>query len=83
MNQTEFKIAQIRKGVSKEEMAKALGINIATLYRKINGETDFTLSELKKLKAVLELSNDDVDRIFFSCELTEMQEAETTNKKGA
>ena len=74
MNPTEFKVAQIRSGHSKEDIAAALGINIATLYRKINGESDFTLSELKRLKEILGLSNDDVYRIFFGGELAEMQE---------
>lgn len=74
MNPTEFKVAQIRAGVSKEEIAVALGINIATLYRKINGESDFSLSELQKLKKLFNLSNEDIDRIFFSDILTETQE---------
>ena len=74
MNPTEFKIAQIRAGVSKEDLAKELCINPTTVYRKFNGESDFTLSELKVLKKVLKLSNEDVDRIFFSDSLTETQE---------
>lgn len=74
VNPTEFKIAQIRAGVSKEEIAKELGINITTLYRKINGESDFTLSELKQLKRMLGMTKDDVDCIFFSESLTETQE---------
>ncbi len=78
MNPIEFKIAQIRAGVSKEDIAKYLGINPATVYRKFNGESEFTLSELRKLKVFLNLSKDDVDRIFFSDELTEMQEITTS-----
>lgn len=66
MNQTEFKVAQIRANITKEEIAKRLNINITTLYRKFNGESDFTLSELKVLKEILGLSKEDVDRIFFS-----------------
>ena len=78
MNPTEFKIAQIRVGVSKEDLAKELCINPTTVYRKINGESDFTLSELKVLKKVLKLSNEDVDRIFFSDTLMETQETPYT-----
>ncbi len=74
MNPIEFKIAQIRAGVSKEDIAKVLGINLTTVYRKSNGESDFTLSELRTLKKVLNLSKDDVDRIFFSEALAETQE---------
>lgn len=77
MNPTEFQIAQIRAGVTKEEIAKSLDINISTVYRKINGESDFTLSELRVLKKIFGLSKDDVDRIFFSDELTQTQELTT------
>ncbi len=69
MNPTEFKIAQIRAGVSKEDLAKELCINPTTVYRIFNGESDFTLSELKVLKKVLKLSNEDVDRIFLAMRL--------------
>lgn len=75
MNQTEFKVAQIRAKLTVEEIAKKLGVNATTVYRKISGESDFTLSELKTLKRILGLSNDDVDRIFFNGELTETQVA--------
>ena len=78
MNPIEFKIAQIRAGVSKEDIAKYLSINPATVYRKFNGESEFTLSELRKLKVFLNLSKDDIDRIFFSGELTETQETTTS-----
>ncbi len=73
VNPIEFKVAQIRAGVSKEDIASALNINITTVYRKINGESDFTLSELRKLKEMLRLTKEDVDRIFFSEELAETQ----------
>ena len=69
LNQTEFKVAQIRANVTKEDIANSLGINVATVYRKFNGESDFTLSELQTLKKMLNLSKDDIDRIFFSEEL--------------
>lgn len=81
MNPIEFKIAQIRAGVSKEDIAKYLGVNPATVYRKFNGESDFTLSELRKLKKVLHLSKEDVDRIFFSEPLAETQES-TSESEG-
>lgn len=73
MNQTEFKVAQIRAGLTKEDIAKILGLNSVTVYRKINGESEFTLSELRTLKKILGLSNSDVDRIFFNDELAETQ----------
>jgi len=74
VNPIEFKIAQIRAGVSKEEIAKYLGVNPTTVYRKFNGESEFTLSELRKLKELLHLSKEDVERIFFGEPLAETQE---------
>jgi len=73
VNPTEFQVALIRAGLSKENIAISLGINISTFYRKFNGESDFTLSELRKLKKILHLTKDDVDRIFFSEQLAETQ----------
>lgn len=69
MNQTEFKVVQIRSGLTKEEIANALSIDVSTLYRKISGKSEFVLSEIRTLKRILGLSNDDVDRIFFNDEL--------------
>lgn len=74
MNQTEFKVAQIRSGLTVEEIARYLGINPVTVYRKSNGESEFTLSELVTLKKILKLSGEDVDRIFFNEELTKTQD---------
>ena len=65
MNPKEFQIAQIRAGVTNNDMAKGLGISETTVYRKIKGESDFTLTELKQLMKILNLSKEDVDRIFF------------------
>lgn len=76
MNTIELQIAQLRAGISKEKIAKILDMNLSTLYRKLNGESDFTLTELKKLRRVLKLSKDDIDCIFFSDELTETQVGE-------
>lgn len=78
----EFKIAQIRAGVSKEDIAKYLGVNPATIYRKFNGESDFTLSELRKLKKMLNLINEDVDRIFLT-DLLRKRKKQLNHKKGA
>ncbi len=81
MNPIEFKIAQIRAGVSKEDIAKYLGVNPATIYRKFNGESDFTLSELRKLKKMLNLTNEDVDRIFLANHLRKRKNYQTIRKE--
>lgn len=37
------------KKLSLKDVAKELGISIVTLYRKINGESDFTRPEIQKV----------------------------------
>ena len=45
------------RDVSKKELAEELGINEATLYRKINNDGYFTRSEINKLIEVLRIDN--------------------------
>ena len=56
------------KGYSMAALSSALGVNPATLTRKMSGESDFNRNEIKILKDCLGLSNDNVDAIFFSDE---------------
>ena len=55
-----------KKGVSKNDLAKRLGIDRATLYRKIKGDTEFKLNEIRNIKEYLQLPNDVIDSIFFN-----------------
>jgi len=54
------------KGVTLENVANAIGINPATLSRKIAGESDFKRHEIQAVKNYLGLSLEDVDDIFFA-----------------
>ena len=47
------------------DLANALGIHPSTLSLKLNGKTEFTISEAEGLKNVLGLSNDELTDIFF------------------
>lgn len=49
-----------------KEVAGAVGINEATLYRKINGTSDFTRNEIQLIRQFLNLSSEDVEEIFFA-----------------
>ena len=44
-----LKAELIIKGISTDELAKILGINKSTLSKRINGKSEWTLSELKKV----------------------------------
>lgn len=60
------------RDVSKKELAEILGINEATLYRKINNDGYFTRSEINKLIEVLRIDNP--TEIFFAEKLAETKE---------
>ena len=67
-----FKIQVLKSGKSMQEIASMLGINQATLYRKINGTSDFLRSEIQRLNDYLDIA--DPDDIFFAKEITQMQD---------
>ena len=52
-------------GLSQEAIAAALNISRVTLNEKINGRSDFKISEVKQLKEKLNLTNEQVYSIFF------------------
>lgn len=53
-------------GLTNEEVAKKLCINQTTYYRKKRGFSDFYREEIKILADLLNLSSEDVNRIFFT-----------------
>ena len=61
-----FKAAMVIKDINVVGLAKELGVNESTLYRKINNDGNFTRDEIAKLVNILDI--EDVDSIFFSKE---------------
>lgn len=45
------------KGLSLNKVAKNIGLNPSTLYRKMTGESDFYRTEIQKLCTLLEIEN--------------------------
>lgn len=64
-----FKAKMIETGNSVETLAPKIGINAATLYRKIAQATDFYRAEIEAIKAELRLTVEEVDAIFFAPDL--------------
>lgn len=65
--QKKLLIAEIKKHhFTMESFANKIGIDYTTLYRKINGVSDFTRSEIQKIGKVLNLSFDKLYKIFFN-----------------
>ncbi len=62
-----FRAIIIEKNTSIEEVSYQLGVNKSTIYRKLqqNGET-FTLKEINMLVTILNLTNNEILKIFFA-----------------
>lgn len=68
-----LKAARVQADVSVDQIASALGVDKATVYRKFSGKSEFVLSEVIILRNLLHLSDEDFNTIFFSRKLTETQ----------
>ena len=66
MNGTELKVKLMRLNMSVEDLANRMSINKATLYRKIKGDTQFDLKEVKEVVQILNLSESEMLSIFFN-----------------
>lgn len=65
-NKDEFCGKVRSKGLTLDKIAKYLGVNPATLSRKMSGKSDFTRNEIEILRHKLKLSREDVMLIFFT-----------------
>ncbi len=63
-----FKAAIVLSGMTVHQIAEELGIDDATLYRKMSGKSDFYRREIQKLCDLLKI--EDPVAIFFAPELT-------------
>lgn len=68
-NKDKFRAKMVEKGITIADVANVIGINETTLYRKMNGKSDFSRSEIQILKSLLNMSLDDAESIFFAQEL--------------
>lgn len=60
----ELKALVVRKGKTMKGLADFLGISTPTLYKKLNGESDFYRHEIIKIAEYLD--EKDLSYIFFS-----------------
>lgn len=67
-DETKFKAAVIGSGKTLKDVANALDISIVTLYRKMNGESDFYRAEIEKCCELLKTNN--MSDIFFARKVT-------------
>lgn len=65
MNRNLLSARMIERNVNNAQLAAALSIDEATLYRKKSGVSDFYRREIQIIKSFLNLSDEDVRLIFF------------------
>lgn len=65
MNVLELKSRRVRMGLTQQELANKLGLKAPTYNKKEKSINPFTLDEVKKIKSILSLTNDDIEKIFF------------------
>ena len=68
-NRNKLRAKIVEKGFTMEKLAKILGIDSATLYRKMSMKSDFTRNEIVMIKDALEMTVDEINSIFFAEEL--------------
>lgn len=68
INKNLLKSKILLKGLKQKELAEKLNINVTSLNIKLNNNTvlGFSLPEIKKLKDILMLSDNEVVEIFLS-----------------
>ena len=66
MNLNKLKGKIIEKGMNVETLAELIDIDRSSMYRKLNNFEKITIGEAKKIKAVLDLSDEDATDIFLA-----------------
>lgn len=61
-----FRAKIIEKGLTFKDISVILGIKETTLYRKMNGKSDFTRNEIQLFREKLKLTAEETDNIFFA-----------------
>lgn len=57
MNKAKLEYEMNIHNISKSDMCTLLGISRSAFYRKCNGESEFTQSEIQKIVDILELDS--------------------------
>lgn len=64
VNKNYLKYLVAEKGLQMKDLAIILDISCPSLYSKIKGKVEWKLSDMKKIKEFLELSDEDFKKIF-------------------
>lgn len=64
VNKLKGKIAE--QGMNMTTFAKSIDLDYSSLYRRLEGQVSFTVSDVEKITKVLHLENEDIVNIFFA-----------------
>lgn len=64
MDVRKLRAKMVEKSVSVDHLAKSIGINRASLYRKLNNAEKITIGEARRISDALELTCDEATLIF-------------------
>lgn len=64
MNINKLKGKIVERGMNVEQLADAMGINRASMYRKLKRAEKITIGEALKIREILQLSNAEACEIF-------------------
>lgn len=65
VNVNKLKGKIVEKGMNVETVAERIGVDRSSLYRKLNNFEKITIGEARKLKDILELTDEEANAIFF------------------
>lgn len=66
MHIEELRAEMARKSISIPQLAEKIGVTKKTMYSRMSGETAFKQFEIQKISEILDFSDADIIRIFFT-----------------
>ena len=66
MNIVLLKIKLLEKGTNIKKLSEVIGISVSAFYQKLNKDGDFRRNEIKAIRDYLNLTEQEVNSIFFS-----------------
>ena len=67
MTNTSLLAAKVSEsGITKTALARKVGVSRESFYKKANGKTEFTATEIMKLADALRLTLEEKEEIFFA-----------------
>ena len=73
LNAKKLKGKIVENDLNVSTLAAQIGMDPATFYRRLNGESSFTLAEVDRIVKVLSLSVSDAVSIFFTEDVADMR----------